>query len=119
MCTFARNLMRSARNSDPEDLARFFTLFMQPIPKDKLEVTHREYKYQFLPSPPAYDATFQVLKAMMEDFVGKHIGVAGMYYNIFPKNNAPVLWPLRKIPRTQRPNSTRSQTASASQRRSR
>jgi hypothetical protein len=55
MRTFSRDLMRMDKHGNPESIARLFTLILQPIPEDKLDQTHREYTYEFVPCPATYD----------------------------------------------------------------
>jgi len=93
MVAWVRDLMRGAKNGNADDIARSFTLFFQPVPPESMYEREVYYDYKFEPGHAEYDPVLRVLKAMVEDLVGKHIGVAGMKCNIFPTDNAPVTWP--------------------------
>jgi hypothetical protein len=46
------------------------------VPKKNMYEREVYYEYKFKPGSSQYDPVLQVLKVMVEDLAGKHIGVA-------------------------------------------
>ena len=87
MWTWVRRYRRAARSGDTEHIARFFTLFLQPVPEYDLNEREKYCKYKFQPGRAQYDPTLQVLKVMIADLVGNILKVASVKYELFPSES--------------------------------
>jgi hypothetical protein len=93
VATHIRDSVRAARTGNSECVARCFTLFLQPVPEDKLFEREKHYKYAFRPGRAQYDPTLQILKVITADLVGKSFKVASVKYKIFSSDDAPAVFP--------------------------
>ena len=96
--TYIRDLVRDAKGGDADSIARVFTLLLHPFPSDKLDEREAYYRYEIQRGASQYYPVLQVLKAMIADLTSKDIGVASIPYQIFPADDAPVVWPPSEDP---------------------